>query len=283
MANPICPSGCDSPLPSVSFSQCAPEINASEIQSVFVAKANTAPFADWTAPTEWAARLDQTAAGDDKIRQLTITGDKPQPTVNTREISGGRTITTDKTHVVNITMDETNQINHDFIRYMECGGQVVIWYQTKSGHLFGGNTGIKGVNLVLDMVLNRGADEIMVFSGTATWRSKFTEERTVSPITGATVPVTFDTSLTFASANTDTEAGVTANISASNANAKFEFNAIDTPIGTPITMNINVSGSLYMTVDAPSDYLGTPYRVTKTGGGTYIGTFINGTVNAGTN
>jgi len=283
MANPICPSGCDSPLPPVSFDGCAPEINNSEIWKLFVAKANTPAFSDWTQPTEWAARLDNTASGDDKIRQLTITGDKPQPTSNTREISGGRSQVTDKTHVVNITIDETNQINHDFVRYMECGGQVVIWYQTKSGHLYGGNSGITGVNLVLDLVLNRGADEIQTYTGTATWRSKFTEERTVSPITGAAVPVSFDTSLTFTGSGTDTEAGVTATIAAANPTAKFEFNAIATPIGTPITMNINVSGSLFMTIDAPSDYLGQPYRVTKTGGGTYIGTFINGTVNAGTN
>lgn len=281
MANPICPTGCDSPLPPVNFDGCAPEFNASEIHYIYVAKASTPAFADWTQPTEWAARLDQTASGDDKIRKITVTADKPQPTVNSREVSGGRTVTTDKTHVINITVDETNQINYDFVRYMECGGQVVIWYQTKSGHLYGGNTGISGVNLVLDVVHNRGADEITTFTGTATWRNKFTEERTVSPITGATVPVTFDTMLTFTSAATDTDAGITATIAATNPTAKFEFNAIADPSGTPITMALNVAGTLFMTVDAPSDYLGKPYRLTKSGGGTYLGTFINGAVNAG--
>lgn len=281
MGNPICPTGCDTPLPPASFDNCAPETYSSEIWYIYVAKANTPAFADWTQPTEWAARLDQTASGDDKIRKLTVTADKPAPTTNTREISGGRTKVTDKTHVINITVDETNAINYDFVRYMECGGQVVIWYQTKSGHLFGGNTGITGVTLVLDVVHNRGADEITTFTGTATWRNRFTEERTVSPITGATVPVTFDTLLNFTSAATDTDAGVTATIAASNAVAKFEFNAITDPIGTPVTMGINVSGTLFMTVDAPSDYVGKPYRVTKASGGTYVGTFINGTVNAG--
>ena len=181
MPNPTCPTGCETSLAPVAFSVCAPEVNLSEIARLYIATADSAGFTDWKSPTEWAARLSNTLTTAGKIRRLTVIADKPAPTAATRDISGGRTITSNKTHVVNFTIDETNSINHDWLRQLECGGQFKIWYETIGGLLFGGNSGIIAT-VTADMVVARGTEEILVYNGTATWKNRFTEERAISPI-----------------------------------------------------------------------------------------------------
>lgn len=279
MADIICDEDCESSLPTVKFSSCAPEINLAEIGRVFIAKANAAPFENWLSPVEWAARLIQTGGSDDAIRTLTVIGDKPAPTGNTVPISGGRNYTGNKTHIVNFTIDETTQENHDFMRALECGGQFKVWYETLGGLLFGGNSGILA-DVVINMVLTRGVESLMTLEGTATWRSKFTEERGVSPIAGSggDSPTTFDTELEFSAAVEDTAAGITGTVPAINATKTFEFNAITPQVGTPMSMQITISTVVAITVDFTSDYSGFPFRYTHSTGTEYTGIFINGTL-----
>ena len=185
MANPICGTGngCVADLPPVKFDKCNPVVLLSEITRVFIAKVDAIPFTDWTEATEWVTRLSETTiTGNDYIRPLTVIGDKPAPTPTTKEISGGRTKTINKVHVLNITIDDVSPENHELVRQIECGnGRFRMWYETSGGLLFGGNEGIE-VDITLDMTLARGVDEHMVYNGTATWKNRFTEERTVSPI-----------------------------------------------------------------------------------------------------
>jgi hypothetical protein len=183
MPNPTCPANCATALPAASFSKCAPEVNLAEISYVYLAKGIAEAFTDWTEPDEWATRVSNSSTtGDDYIRVLTVIGDKPEPTVAEREISAGRKVNVLKTHVVNYTIDESNAINHELLRSLECGGSYKVWYETKGGLLFGGNEGIDA-SVFLNMVLNRGTDEIINLNGRIEWKNKFTEERTVSPIT----------------------------------------------------------------------------------------------------
>lgn len=174
-----CPTDCSSLLPAVSFSACAPEVNTSEITDIFLAKATSTAFTNWAQLAEWTTRL--AASDDTAIKRLVVSGDKPAPARVEREISNFRKSVTQKTHVVNFTIDETNDINHEFLRSLECGGQYKIWYKTASGHMFGGNSGILS-NVFLDMVLARGEGEIAKYEGTAEWKAKFTEERVDSPL-----------------------------------------------------------------------------------------------------
>jgi hypothetical protein len=277
MANPLCPTGCNYSLAAVKFEECAPEVNFSEIQYIFIAKPNAAALADWTQPAEWATRLSQTStSGDDYIRKLTVIADKPAPTGNVKEISADRTINVDKTHVINLTIDETNSTNFEFLRQLECGGQVKIWYQTKSGHLFGGNAGIK-VTMILDMVLARGTGEIQAFNGTCTWKAKFTEERCVSPIVGGT-SASYDTILTFAALTTDSDAGVGATVGSVDADLKFEFNAISPRTGTPKSMDLQLAAVSQIVVDYTSDYEDQAFRFTSAAGIVYTGVFTDGVV-----
>jgi hypothetical protein len=179
MAAIVCPVDCTALLPAVVFSECNPELNASEIIEVYLAKGSAEPLTLWSDPAEWATRMALATA--EKIVQLVVSGDKPAPTSQIRDYSNFRKAVITKDHVLNFTIDETNVTNHDFVRNLECGGTYRMWYKTQSGHMFGGNEGVI-CSLDSNMVLNRGESEVITFETVATWKSKFTEERIVSPI-----------------------------------------------------------------------------------------------------
>lgn len=180
MANPLC-DNCDDPLAVVEFNECAPEINLSEIKRIFMANANAPGFTDVGDATEWLARLSQTSTATDAIRELTVIGDMPAGSPVTKDISNGRQITIGKDRTINFTIDDVSDANYEMARSTECGGKRKLWFETHGGKMYGGNNGIKG-KVVMDIVLNRGVDEIETLAGVATWRAKFSPERVTSPI-----------------------------------------------------------------------------------------------------
>lgn len=180
MPLPICPTGCGSNLPEVEFDECAPEINEGRIDKIYLTNVGN-PLADWTSAVEWNGRLDNAAPLADSIITLTVTGDKPEPTANEQEISLGRKIISNKTHVINYSIDETNDANHEFVRQNECSGQYLMWYETSGGKLFGSTDGIV-VSFASDMAIPGTVDELITFVGKAEWKAKFTEERIISPL-----------------------------------------------------------------------------------------------------
>lgn len=181
MANPLCPDNCDDPLAEVDFDECAPEINLSEIKRIFIAKKAAAPFTDWKLAPEWLERLDQSAVDVDTIRELTVIGDLPAGSNITKAISNGRTIQIGKDRTLNFTIDDVSDKNYEFARSTECGGKYRYWFETMGGKMYGGNKGILGT-VVMDIILNRGTDEVETINGVATWRAKFSPERITSPI-----------------------------------------------------------------------------------------------------
>ena len=181
MANPLCPTGCNSVLGSVLFDDCEPNINLSEIKRIFVAVGNTPAFEDWKVAQEWVERINQVGDTAGVIRALTVIGDKPAASPVKKEISNGRQWIIGKDHTVNFTIDDVSDENYEFMRKLECGGKFRIWYETKGGYLYGGNEGIKAF-LSADDVLGKGNEEIETIVGAATWRNKFSPERTKSPI-----------------------------------------------------------------------------------------------------
>lgn len=184
MADPICELGCDAELPLVDFDDCNPEVSLSEIRKVYVGKAISAPFTDWTDPSEWAARLSETSTtGDDYIRPLTVIGDLPAATNREKVISNDRRVVTGKDRTINFEIDESTDANYDFLRQLECGVTVKrkVWFETMGNKLFGGNYGID-MYLTGNIVLDRGTDGIERYLFIGTWQSKFSPERTISPI-----------------------------------------------------------------------------------------------------
>lgn len=176
-----CEDDCDFTLPEVSFATCNPEVNESQIEKIYLTKPNADCLTNWEDSAEWATRLSQSSTDAGKIRELTVVGDKPKPETTPKTISGGRIVYGNKKHTINFDIDESNAINHEFVRNAKCIKEVKIWYQTKSGHLFGGNCGIDA-SFEVDMTLSRTEGDLVLYQGTIKWDSNDLEERIVSPI-----------------------------------------------------------------------------------------------------
>jgi len=177
---PTCPTGCTSTLAPVEFDECAPETNGAQVAKIYMTQIGN-PLANWTNPVEWQARLDNTASAADSILTLHVIGSKPIPTSTEKDISLGRKVTGQKTHVLTVKIDETNDLNHEFLRQNECGGSYLMWYETLEGKMFGGTEGIVA-SLLLDMNIAESSEELIIFEGKFEWKAKFTEERIDSPI-----------------------------------------------------------------------------------------------------
>lgn len=272
-------------LPASDFDDCNPEINYSEIERIFISGPQSAAFADITAVGEWTTRLQQTTVGPNIIRALTVIGDKPAAASVIKELSNGRKKAIGKDHTLPYTIDDISAQNYSLFLILEQNPMLRLFgFETQGGKMYHyGNAGIL-VNNDANVILPRGRDEIERIDGTISWRG-WSPLRSISPIfsgsagTGDTTPVTFDTSLTFASSVSDDEASVGGTAAATDADLKLEFDAIATPAGTPNSMEIRVSGTAQLVVDYPSDYAGQAFRFTDTSGVTHDGTFTNGQVN----
>lgn len=184
MSLPICPTNCNSAPPTLSFKICDPTINNGQISKIYFTTRGY-PLINWNSEVEWDSRLDNDAAGASAIRTLIVVGDKPVPTKTSKEISLGRKIDGVKQFILNFDIDETNQINYDAMRTNECGGNYLVWYETRDGLLYGGNSGIDA-KISIDESIPRNYNELIVFPGTVEWESKFHPERTTSPVTDDT-------------------------------------------------------------------------------------------------
>lgn len=180
MPIPVCPTDCGDNLPPVEFDECAPEIHDGRIDKIYLTNKSN-PLVDWTSAAEWNGRLDNTAPLADSIITLHVIGDKPEPAEEEQEISLGRKIVGKKVHILNYAIDETNATNHEWLRQNECGGQYLMWYETSGGLLYGGTEGIE-ISLTSNMIIPESDTELITYAGKAEWKSKFTEERIVSPI-----------------------------------------------------------------------------------------------------
>ncbi|NCT92951.1 MAG: hypothetical protein GXC72_00880 [Chitinophagaceae bacterium] len=173
-------------LPVVVFNSCMPNLNESEIAAVYMARKSAVPFTDWTDGEEWSARISNNGvppagssfSGKDLIRYFSVIGDMPPWTEVVKEISGSRRQITRKVRTINATIDETTSENYEFLRVLELlsGITIRLWFLTKGGILYGGNTGIL-LNVQLKPVLTRGNGELEVFQMVATWTAAQSPER----------------------------------------------------------------------------------------------------------
>ena len=60
-----------------------------------------------------------------------------------------------------------------------------MWYETSGGLLFGGTEGIE-VSFTSNMIIPTSDQELITYAGKAEWKTKFTEERIISPIQSGT-------------------------------------------------------------------------------------------------
>lgn len=181
MANPICPTNCTSPLPIVSFSDCNPEVHLSEIEYLLLAKAAANDITDMTSVTEWSTRISNTATDANAIRKLRVSGEMPASQESEIGISGQRKVVIDRSFSITAEIDELNQQNYDAAREMQCGGFYKVWPVTRSGHIFGGKTGIV-MYVKSNLALGKGENDIQKINISTSWKTKFMPERHVWPL-----------------------------------------------------------------------------------------------------
>jgi hypothetical protein len=181
-ANPLitCPSDCAVVnLPVVSFADCAPKILSSEFQRLYVGRPDAVAFSDVQSAVAWNDRISSTATppsgstvvAKDLLRPLVVIGDMPAPTPTTRQISGGRTVTTQNQYVLNFEVDDVSDSNYAFFQAVQCGKgayPVKVWPVTKSLKVLGGNAGISG-KMAVSHIFDRGDDGIIRVVGTVTF------------------------------------------------------------------------------------------------------------------
>jgi hypothetical protein len=175
MPLPTCSPGCDNTLPVFLFDDCSPELNAGNITWLYTTNRGN-PLTDWTDEAEWAARIDNDSTDSAAIRRIRVIGSKPAPDKPETVISGDRTYYGKASHVIDFRADETNAINHEALRQMECGQDILLWYETIGGLRWGGNEGIEA-SIKLDEVIPESSSEFINFVGQAKWKAKFTPER----------------------------------------------------------------------------------------------------------
>lgn len=153
----------DIQVPAVDFATCVEGMyeEESEICGIYVVKEDPAnpgqPIVkptDWTSLTDWEAQLDQSA--DDKIRYLPGIGDLPEPEQVVRTVSKRRKKLGNKTFNVNFDIDELNDTNREYVRSLEKGFTLFMWFETLGGGLYGGPDGIKTDVVKANLPLARG-------------------------------------------------------------------------------------------------------------------------------
>lgn len=283
--NPVCSNNCLYDLPEVSYNTCAPKVFQSQLRRILVGKANAAPLDDWKQAASYTNRVSQNnKAGNDYIRAITCTGDKPAPSNNTKSIENQQLIQINKTHIVNFSIFQISDDNYEFMRGSECGTIVRLFmFETMGGVAFGSNEG-QLVSLVMDDVLTGGDEDLETITGQMQWKSKFSLERTsVSPIfdidyNAAVAAGLFDTLQSFIDATEANSEGVNTTVPAISANAKFEFNKLVGLIGAPTTMTLKLAGATVAIVDFPSDYTGSQFKFTDDASVVHTGVFTAGNV-----
>lgn len=176
---PVCSD--ETGMPETDFNYCEPNVLLSEIKRVFFAVVAADPFDDWFNPVSWNARLSEDSNDRNAIRPLNCIADKPLPIPIRKRISCERNVTTHKTHIVNVSIDEVSDANHAFMQSLKKGKRVRFWYETTGGLMFGSNDGIIAT-VFGDMVLDRGQGEIMRYELQVLWNSLGTETYIDSPI-----------------------------------------------------------------------------------------------------
>ena len=175
---PPCPNTCGS-VADVSFNNCAPERHWGEVSKIYLADASFAGFTDVSDLAEWTTNLSDTV--DNKIRTLIGIGDVPEPEIVEVETSADRIAVGFKKFTLPFEIDETNDINYNFLLLSECGGSYILWFETRDGMLYGGNDGIL-VTFRANLMIPRGKTELSKFMTVSKWDSLQSPFRCTSPM-----------------------------------------------------------------------------------------------------
>lgn len=182
---PDCPTDCTGILESVSFNDCAPEVHFGEIAKLYLwVDSATPPFASqaqYDSPAHWAGHLNQAGVAIDDIREFTVIGEMPEPEQTETPISGDRIVIGFKKFTLNLEIDETNEINYNFLLGSECNGQYKANFETADGIIYGGYEGLD-VSVKMNQVIPRERTAVVKIMVKVTWTSKNHPFRQISVV-----------------------------------------------------------------------------------------------------
>lgn len=181
MSLPIitCPTGCQNDVPVVSFDECNPLVDFSEVDKLYLTAINN-PLADWTDAAEWATRIDNDGTDAEDIRELWVSGELPEPERTNTEIDNERDVWSPMKFTLPVVVFETNLINYDFVRQLQCGGEYLAWFSAGE-NMYGGTDGIE-VNIKASHLITKGAKEANTIMLEVTWDAKHNPERITNPL-----------------------------------------------------------------------------------------------------
>lgn len=137
-----------------------------KVDFVYIAHQNASDFFFFGDAHEWNKRVSQNSKSVDAIRQLLVIG-----ALNTVCNFRKHELFCLRENELNFIVDEVNQTNDTFFRFIENGKNVKIWWVDRNGILYGGNTGVS-VFMTASMKLERGEGKLMVYEYSAKWKSK---------------------------------------------------------------------------------------------------------------
>ena len=174
-----CPTGCLNDVPVISMDECNPLVDFSEVDKLYLTALNN-PLADWTDAAEWVTRIDNTGVAVDDIRELWVSGELPEPERATTEIDNERDVWSPMKFTMPLEVFETNLINYDFMRILQCGGLFLAWFSAGE-NMYGGTDGIE-VNIKASFLITKGAKELNKIMLEVGWDAKHNPERITNPL-----------------------------------------------------------------------------------------------------
>ena len=181
MSYPIieCPIGCANDVPAISMDECNPIVDFSEVDRLYLTAINN-PLDDWTDATEWFGRISSTGTDAEDIRELWVSGELPEPERTSTPIDNERDVWSPMKFTMPLEVFETNLVNYDFIRILQCGGLFLGWFSAGE-NMYGGTDGIE-VNIKASFLITKGAKEVNKIMLEVTWDGKHNPERIENPI-----------------------------------------------------------------------------------------------------
>lgn len=183
MSYPIitCPESCDTYVPIFDFDECAPIVDISEINKIYITNIDYG-LTDWTDLAEWTARIDNDGVDVDDIRELWVSAELPEPEQNEIEIDNDRKVFSPKTFSIpaDIFDNGEDHANYDAMRWLQCNGRYLMWYAAGL-YLYGGTDGIE-CDIKANHLITKGNKEINKIVLMITWQEKHHPERIDNPM-----------------------------------------------------------------------------------------------------
>jgi len=189
MSKIICPDDCSNYLAEFGFNDCAPEWNRGEIQKIYLFGIGYPIVADPINDpggfiAEMAARVSNTSAAANAIRELTVLGEKPEAETNMIKMSNNREIVTSKKHTVPFKIDEMSQANRDAMRQLECGNKFLMMFEN-GDLLWGGSEnigdGIEG-SFIANLIIPPDRSALSYYQCSFVWEDKYHPHSCVNPL-----------------------------------------------------------------------------------------------------